>query len=201
MSTGAGLRVCGGRAVRGHDGMASRLVSPDRCRVSCGPGGGSGTRPAGPGRRQAAPQASLTRRPASSMMAGPGGTGRKTCRGCYAVMGCPMVLLCSVAACWLRPSLRVCPGLAGRGAWGVPRLQGPGGASHNLVRAAPVTRGAGGGGHATRRPRARPGRQLTLPGGWRGGRARRASRRTPGSARSGRRRSWRCSGRLSRGGR
>jgi len=33
----------------------------------------------------------------------------------------PIVPLCGVAAGWLRSSLRVCPGLAGRGAWGGSR--------------------------------------------------------------------------------
>jgi hypothetical protein len=45
------------------------------------------------------------------------------------------------------------------------------------------------------------GRQLTLPGWWRGGGTRRAWHRTPGSAGSGRQRSWRCRGHRRRGGR
>jgi hypothetical protein len=114
--------------------------------------------------------------------------------------GRPIAGVSGWQACWLPSSLRVCPGLGGRGAWGGSR-PGAGGANHVSVPVAGPAGAGCGGEHKTSRPRARPGRQLMLPGGWRGGRARRACRRTPGSAGSARRRSWRCRGPRRRGGR
>jgi len=67
------------------------------------------------------------------------------------------------------------------GGHGAVRVRGRAGADHKLVRAAaPAIGDGGGGGQTTSRPRARPGRQLMLPGGRRGGRARRAWRSRPG---------------------
>ena len=71
------------------------------------------------------------------IMAG-AGKGRGRLQG-YAVMGAPS-RLSGWQACWLPSSLRVCPGLAGRGAWGGSR-PGTGGANHISVPAAgPVAR-------------------------------------------------------------
>jgi len=157
--------------------------------LSCEPGGGSGT-----GRSPAAvaaPQASLTRRPASPIMAGPGESRRRG-NGGYAVVVAPSCRCAAWQARWLPSSLRDArPGWPGP--HGAVRVSPGAGQSHSRPRRR-------GGGHTFARPRARPGRQLTPPDGKRGGRARRAGRRTPGSAAPGPPRSWRCSGLPSRGG-
>ena len=65
--------------------------------------------------RAAAPQASLTRS-CEPMMAGAGERPRACARAMR--LWAPHRRLCGWQACWLPSSLRVCPGLAGRGAWG-----------------------------------------------------------------------------------
>ena len=157
-----------------HGGMALWLAFPDRCRVRASGLAGQGPGGARPRCGAAGVLDALVREP---MMAGAGkGRGRvhglcgygRPIAGCPAgrPAGCLHPFGCAPA--WLA---------GGHGAGSRP---GTGGANHISVRAAAA--GAGGGEHKTSRPRARPGRQLTLPGWWRGGCARRACRRTPGSA-------------------
>jgi hypothetical protein len=176
---GFGLRFRGRCGFAGHGGMASRLLFPDRrwfrasraCVSRTGPlarpplGGAAGVLDAPDGEPTIAGQ----------------GKARQTSRRGLWRYGRPIRRLCGVAG----PLAAVIPS-------GVPRpgrpggmgrsASGPGGANHKLVRAAgPALWGAGGGGgQTTSRPRARPGRQLMLPGGQRGGGARRAWRRRPG---------------------
>ena len=102
----------------------------------------------------------------------------------YAVVVAPRPA-CGRAACWLRSSLRLSPGVPG----GMGRVRaGPGGVDQRGARAA-VGRGQNG-----RRPRARP-QARTGHAACPRWRARRTSpsriRRRPGSAAPGRRRPWR----------
>jgi hypothetical protein len=173
---GFGLQFCGVMAFAGHGGMALWLAFPDRCRVRAsglaGQGPGGARPPCGAGGVLDA----LVREP---IMAGAGERPRARARAMR--LWAPHRRLSGWQACWLPSSLRVCPGLAGWGAWGGSR-PGTGGANHISVPAAAPAGAGCGGEHKTSRPRARPGRQLTLPGWRRGGCTRRACRRTPGSA-------------------
>ena len=103
---------------------------------------------------------------------------------------------CGRAACWLRSSLRLSPGVPGGHGAGSRR------AGRGQSQGRPRRRGAGGRMDGGLAPGRRPG-QVMRPAraGGRGGRARRASRRRPGSAAPGRRRPWRCSWPPCRGGR
>ena len=109
---GCGLQFCGGMAFAGHGGMALWLAFPDRCRVRA-----SGLAGQGPG--GARPRSGA----AGVLDAGPradDGWRRERPRACARAMRlwAPHRRLCGWQACWLPSSLRVCPGLAGRGAWG-----------------------------------------------------------------------------------
>jgi len=161
--------------------------------VACEPGGGPGPGRR-PGRRGGA--AGVLDAPAGEpMMAGQGETA-----------GCGDARVCGYGRPH-RAAVRRGSRLAAVIPPGVPRPGGPGGMGRfasgpGAGQSHPRPRRRQGGGHTTSRPRARPGRQqVTLPGLMRGGRARRASRRTPGSAAPGPPRSWRCSAPPGRGGR
>ncbi len=124
--------------------------------------------------------------------------GERTLRfrvGVYAVVVAPRPA-CGRAACWLRSSLRLSPGVPGEHGAGSRR------AGRGQSQGRPRRRGAGGRMDGGLAPGRRPG-QVMRPAraGGRGGRARRASRRRPGSAAPGRRRPWRCSWPPCRGGR
>ena len=113
----------------------------------------------------------------------------------YAVVVAPRPA-CGRAACWLRSSLRLSPGVPGEHGAGSRR------AGRGQSQGRPRRRGAGGRMDGGLAPGRRPG-QVMRPAraGEHGGRARRASRRRPGSAAPGRRRPWRCSWPPCRGGR
>ena len=174
---GFGLQFCGRMAFSGHDGMAHWLAFPDRCRVRVSGLAGQGPGGARPRGGAAGVLEALVREP---IMAGAGKGRGRVCGLCgygRPIAGCPAG---RPAGC-LHPF--GCAPAWRAGGHGAVRVQG---------RAGPITfpfpppgpaPGAGyGGEHKTSRPRARPGRQLTLPGWGRGGCARRAGRRTPGSA-------------------
>jgi hypothetical protein len=172
----------------GQGGMASRLVSPGWC-----PFVRAGRRVrdrAEPGRRGGAAGV-LDAQAGEPDHGRPGGKPQARGRG-YAVVVAPSCRCAAWQARWLPSSLR-----DARPCWpgphGAVRVSPGAGQSHSRPRRRS-------GGHTFARPRARPGRQLTPPDGKRGGRARRAGRRTPGSAAPGPPRSWRCSGLPSRGG-
>ena len=135
-----GASACGFAVVlafAGHDGMASRLLSPDCCLLvrAGGAGPGPGRRP---GRPVAAPQASLTRRPTSRQWAGQG-KARQAPGGLWSYAR-PIAGWSGVAG----PLAAVIPSGVPRpgGPGGMGRsASGPGGVNHNRVRAAaPVTR-------------------------------------------------------------
>jgi len=183
----------------GRAELTSWLLSPHSCPFPCEPGpAGSRTGGRRPG-RAAAPEGVLdavAREPVTG--AGGEASPRGERLGGYAVIGAPSpaVRLAGLLAAFI-PSGVPRPGWPG----GMGRFaSGTGGANHVSVLVAALAGAGCGEKHKTSRPRARPGRQLTLPGWQRGGYARRAWRRTPGSAGSARRRSWRCRGRRRHGG-
>ena len=173
---GFGLQFCGGMAFAGHGGMALWLAFPDRCRVRASGLAGQGPGGARPRSGAAGVLDALVREP---VMAGAGkGRGRVhgLCGYGRPIAGCPAG---RPAGC-LHPF--GCAPAWRAGGHGAGSRPGTGGANHISVPAAGPAGAGCGGEHKTSRPRARPGRQLTLPGWWRGGCARRACRRTPGSA-------------------
>jgi hypothetical protein len=173
---GFGLQFCGGMAFAGHGGMALWLAFPDRCRVRASGLAGQGPGGARPRSGAAGVLDALDREP---MMAGAGkGRGRVhgLCGYGRPIAGCPAG---RPAGC-LHPF--GCAPAWRAGGHGAGSRPGAGGTNHISVPAAGPAGAGCGGEHKTSRSRARPGRQLTLPGWWRGGCARRACRRTPGSA-------------------
>ena len=173
---GFGLQFCGGMAFAGHGGMALWLAFPDRCRVRASGLAGQGPGGARPRSGATGVLDALVREP---IMAGAGkGRGRVhgLCGYGRPIAGCPAG---RPAGC-LHPF--GCAPAWRAGGHGAGSRPGTGGANHISVPAAAPAGAGCGGEHKTSRPRARPGRQLTLPGWWRGGCARRACRRTPGSA-------------------
>ena len=173
---GFGLQFCGGMAFAGHGGMALWLAFPDRCRVRASGLAGQGPGGARPRSGATGVLDALVREP---IMAGAGkGRGRVhgLCGYGRPIAGCPAG---RPAGC-LHPF--GCAPAWRAGGHGAGSRPGTGGANHISVPAAAPAGAGCGGEHKTSRPHARPGRQLTLPGWWRGGCARRACRRTPGSA-------------------
>jgi hypothetical protein len=150
-------RFCGGMAFAGHGGMALWLAFPDRCRVRVSGLAGQGPGGARPRSGAAGVLDALVREP---IMAGAGkGRGRVhgLCGYGRPIAGCPAG---RPAGC-LHPF--GCAPAWRAGGHGAGSRPGTGGADHISVPAGPAGAGCGGE-HKTSRPRARPGRQLTLPG-------------------------------------
>ena len=191
---GFGLRFRGSRVFAGHAELAPwRCLSPRRCRIRASGLAGSRT----------------GRSPAAAGGAGgvlDAGAREPIIKACgeralrfrvrvYAVVVAPRPAG-GRAACWLRSSLRLSPGVPGGHGAGSRR------AGRGQSQGRPRRRGAGGRMDGGLAPGRRPG-QVMRPAraGEHGGRARRASRRRPGSAAPGPRRPWRCSWPPCRGGR
>jgi len=154
---GFGLQFCGGMAFAGHGGMALWLAFPDRCRVRVSGLAGQGPGGARPRSGAGGVLDALVREP---IMAGAGkGRGRVygLCGYGRPIAGCPAG---RPAGC-LHPF--GCAPAWRAGGHGAGSRPGTGGANHISVPAGPAGAGCGGE-HKTSRPRARPGRQLTLPG-------------------------------------
>ena len=115
---GFGLRFYCRWAFAGHDDMASRLL-PLTAAVSCERGCGSRAGPWGPAACGGA-EGVLDARAGAPIMGWPGGRPR-TLGGVCGVVRAPFAGCAAWQARWLPSSLRVCPGLAGRGAWGGSR--------------------------------------------------------------------------------
>ncbi len=175
-----------------HPFVCPRVSPGGMGRVRAGPGGVNHR-----GARAAAGrgEASLPRVPASRMIEACGERALRFRVRVYAVVVAPRPA-CGRAACWLRSSLRLSPGVPGGHGAGSRR------AGRGQSQGRPRRRGAGGRMDGGLAPGRRPG-QVMRPAraGEHGGRARRASRRRPGSAAPGPRRPWRCSWPPCRGGR
>jgi hypothetical protein len=167
-----GVSACGFTvllAFAGHGGMASRLLSPDRCRFRASRRCGSRT---GPGPAAFGGAAGVLDAPAGEPIMAGQGEGRRPQAGGMALRAPHRraVRLAGLLAAFI-PSGVPRPGWPGGMGRSVCR---PGGANHIFVPAAGC-----GGEHKTWRPRARAGRQLMLPVRRRGGGARRAGHRRP----------------------
>ena len=199
------------KASRCQAGFRPAVSRLRRCLRACGNGPGSpflragavfvragelGQGPGGARPPVAAPEASLTAGRPRADDRGPAEKG--PCGSGFACMrlSSPHGRACGRAACWLRSSLRLSPGVPGE--HGAGSRSGRAGS----ITGAPAPPRAGGRMNGGLAPGRRPG-QVMRPAraGEHGGRARRASRRRPGSAAPGRRRPWRCSSLPCRGGR
>ena len=145
---GFGLQFCGGMAFGGHDGMALWLAFPDRCRVRA-----SGLAGQGPGgaRPRSGAAGVLDAPTGEPIMAGAGERPRACARAMR--LCAPHCRRCGWQACWLPSSLRVCPGLAGRGAWGGSRPEAGGSITFPFSPPGPAPGAGYGGEHKTSRPR------------------------------------------------